>query len=468
MAKPQFDAALVLFVALSLVGCPNSHVEEAPDTGAMDSGSGRDGGAGDATTTADTAVRDTGAPDAGTDAGSDPDVGTPTDAGPGVDGGPIVGCNPASGIECDGDWTGQCTPACSATQCCSPQHGAFACVARNADGTCPLADLFIDGERITGTTAPRYRVEFQTFAPGACEIMEGCVDGPGTRRLLRWDTWTPNQGGADMFLGTTPPRGTTEGPFVWSECHMHHHFSSYANYELLSSDGAVAATGHKQAFCLEDYYQWPCGGTGQPRCGNAGAAYDCGYQGIQMDYQDVYASNLPCQWIDVTDLPSGDYDLHISLNTEHILAESNYDNNELLVSVTIPDPPPDTDVTTACARTTTGTTRDCGWTRSTAPGLGTCTPGASVTVGCSAGCGLGTCTGDTVMRVCDGSHDPTCTSRWTIASNDDSGCPGSGRCSGAGDCCSQVTFTCPISGTYAAFWAPFSSTGTATCNLAAM
>jgi len=461
-------ASCCFVVVLALAGCSNSHIDDG-DTGGngMDTGTtGRDSGA---------------APDgnAATDGGGNaPDASdamlaatdayfTPHDSS--TDAGLPFGCNAMSGIDCDGDHVGMCTPACSADQCCSPQRSHFMCMPRNADGTCPLADLFVDGSHFdTSTGGYGYTLAYVSFAPGACEIMEGCVDGPGTRRLLRWDTWTPNQGQADMYLGATPPRGTSAGPFQWSSCHMHHHFTSYANYELVRGDGTQAATGHKQAFCLEDYYQYPCGGTGQPACRypDPAAQYDCGNQGIEMGWQDVYAHNLPCQWIDVTDVPAGDYRLHISLNTLHILPESNYDNNDLFVSVSIADPV-DVDVTQACATRTTGLDRDCGWTRGSGTGVGTCTPGASVTLGCSAGCGLGTCTGDTVLRVCDGAHDPTCTARWAIASNDDSTCPGTQRCGTTGDCCSETTFTCPASGTYAAFWAPFTGGQAATCNLAA-
>jgi hypothetical protein len=450
MRTSLLSSSLVLVLALS--GCPSAPAPTDSATG-MDAGSTPDTG---------------GSPviDSGHDAAS------PMRPDTNVDGGVAPGCDPTLGIECDGDWDGRCTPACTTDQCCSPQHGAFACVARNADGSCPLGDLFIDQRWIDGTRGT-YEVSYRTFAADACEIMEGCVDAPGTRRLLRWDTYTPNQGMADMFLGITPARGVSSGPFEWSACHGHHHFTSYAHYDLVAGDGSVAATGHKQAFCLEDYYVYPCGGTGEPRCVGEPptAVYNCGNQGIQMGWQDSYwgtgSNPLPCQWIDITDVPAGDYTLNIDINTEHILAESDYSNNHLEISVTIPAPPPDNDVTMACSTRTSGADRDCGLTRSSDPGVGTCTPGASVTLGCSTGCGLGSCTGDTVLRVCDGSHDPTCTAREAIAQNDDSGCPGTGRCGSSGDCCSQVTFTCPASGTYAAFWGAYTSGDTATCTLAA-
>jgi len=372
----------------------------------------------------------------------------------------ITGCNPDAGIECDGDWRGinartgaeYCTPACSDTECCSPQHGNFACVPRDAAGACPAADLFIDRSKIVDD----YTIEYRNFREGDCAIVEGCVGGPGIRRLLRFDTWTPNTGTADMFLGQ-PSR---ESPnFEYSACHNHYHFNSYAAYELLTPDGScVTATGHKQAFCLLDFYAYP-GTDGR------GGTYNCGYQGIQRDWQDVYSRELDCQWVDVTGVPEGDYLLRIRVNTDHILAETNYENNEITVPVTLTADrgPPAVDLTDACPAGTEGVDRNCGWTRSYD---GTCEPGAMVSVGCSALCGHGSCTGDTVMRVCETALGVNCGNGLEFAQNDDSGC-GTGDCGMGGDCCSRAQFTCPGTGTYTVWTGGFQAAATdATCNVA--
>lgn len=75
-----------------------------------------------------------------------------------------------------------------------------------------------------------------------------------------------------------------------------------------------------------------------------------------------------------------------------------------------------------------------------------CVPGASTTVACGEGCGLGACTGDPVLAVCEGSVPVgSCldTGR-ALAQNDDS-------CG----LCSQVTFTCPASGRIVVATRPF-------------
>src|SRR6185295_17993383 len=123
----------VLAVSLSLAGCYTG-VAPHGDGGGSDLGPATDMGTGLV------------------DLGPGVDAGHPgTDGGGGTDAhvaGP--GCDPVSGIECDGDWTGRCTPACGAGECCSPQHGDFTCAPRDAAGNCPAADLFVDAARIDG------------------------------------------------------------------------------------------------------------------------------------------------------------------------------------------------------------------------------------------------------------------------------------------------------------------------------
>lgn len=379
--------------------------------------------------------------DAGMDAAVDAGPGDAgaSDAGPPWTG---PGCNPTEGIECDGDWTDRCTPACAASECCAPLGGAFSCVARGEDGSCPAANIWLDTSRI-GEAA----VEWRYFPPDDCALIEECVDAPGWRRLLRFPTWTPNTGTADLYLG--PPDDLAASYFVYSECHDHHHFLGYADYELRASDGTVAAEGHKQAFCLLDFYRYP-------EEDERGIVYDCDNQGIQAGYQDVYDVDLDCQWVDVTDVAPGEYTLHVELNTQRTLLESDYDDNAADVTVTIPEDVP-VDVTAPCAGSRQGPDRDCGWTRE---GLHTCAPGAMVTASCSSACGLGLCVGDTVLRICETDDPVQCGARQALAVNDESGCS-------EDDACSRVTFACPAGGSFVALTGAWESTdGSTSCSLA--
>ncbi|MGH7893551.1 MAG: lysyl oxidase family protein [Candidatus Binatia bacterium] len=203
------------------------------------------------------------------------------------------------------------------------------------------------------TLAQNAREELGSFKADACELQPAdlCVSGPGTRRLLRFSVLALNRGTADVFLGTP---SDADPRFVYSMCHEHYHFESFAKYELrMRGETTVVANGRKRSFCVEDTQPDPdfpqpktctadadCNGHG--RCVSGVCKYDCQYQGVQPGWGDLYPSDLPCQWIDVTDVPAGEYDLWVLLNTEQLLPESDYANDTGMVPVTIgaePDAP---------------------------------------------------------------------------------------------------------------------------------
>ncbi|MEQ1501369.1 MAG: lysyl oxidase family protein [Myxococcota bacterium] len=188
---------------------------------------------------------------------------------------------------------------------------------------CLLADVYVEPRRM----ATSIDIETRTFAPDSCEMVEGCINAPGERRLLRFDTTTPNIGEGDLYLGRPEE---VDDVFVYSECHDHYHLETYAQYEVLDGLGGVVAPGHKQAFCLMDFEPWADGvqwSDGQ---------YHCGFQGISTGFADTYDSYLDCQFVDITDVPPGDYRLRVTVNYAHLLAESDYSNNVTEIPVHIP------------------------------------------------------------------------------------------------------------------------------------
>ncbi len=191
------------------------------------------------------------------------------------------------------------------------------------DGRCLLPDLSIDRTRLEDSLY----VETRTFTEQSCELVEGCVQAAGERKLLRFDTTTPNTGEGHLHLGFP---GVNEDVFEFSECHGHYHMNSYAKYELLDSAREVVAPGHKQAFCLMDYEPWSEG------ISWSDANYHCGFQGISTGFADTYGAFLDCQFVDITDVAPGDYTLRIQVNYEHLVGESDYNNNLLDVAVSIP------------------------------------------------------------------------------------------------------------------------------------
>ena len=193
-------------------------------------------------------------------------------------------------------------------------------VLRWANATVALPDLSIVGSAV----APRITTE--TFDPSSCAVMEGLIQA-GTRRLIRFSTETENSGTADLFFGNP----ASNPLFVWAPCHAHYHFQNYMAYRLRNASGQIAAVGLKVGFCVLDVFRWSSGAPGN-------AKYNCGNQGIQVGWGDLYDSTLDGQWIDITGLPDGNYTIEIEANPLGIIQEANYGNNITQVPIAIGNP----------------------------------------------------------------------------------------------------------------------------------
>lgn len=164
---------------------------------------------------------------------------------------------------------------------------------------------------------------------GDCYVGEGCLNGYGTRELVRFTTHIKNIGDVDYYIGPTSQNGTTQ-QFEWGDCHNHFHYKGYAEYILFEMDGTALPIGFKNGFCVMDL-ECSDGGTAQYGCSNMGISAHCG---------DIYGSGLSCQWIDVTDIPDGQYQLVVRVNWDESpdalgRYEISYDNNWAVVCIGI-------------------------------------------------------------------------------------------------------------------------------------
>ena len=251
-------------------------------------------------------------------------------------------CGSGEGGICDPDAG---AAACPAELLCCPQgsihRGIYRCSAPVAsiDPAMPPPAPESPGNGPLGCDAPDLVIDESWIEPvltdifvseSTCEYGEGCVGGLGWRTIMRFALTTRNIGSRDLVLGVA-----ANEPYVfhYSDCHSHYHFDEFARYELRDA-GGVVTTGHKQGFCLLDSYSWAWN--------NAPGTYDCSNQGISRGHADIYESDLPCQWVDVTDVPPGDYTLRATLNRPRpesalpLLVERDYDNDVVEVPVTLP------------------------------------------------------------------------------------------------------------------------------------
>jgi hypothetical protein len=210
-----------------------------------------------------------------------------------------------------------CAGGCPAASFCGTD-----CACHSIDE--PLPDLVVNRQRLAD------EILFDTIdvRESSCSYVEQCVGGLGERRVLRFSVEAVNQGQATLRVD--PPE---ERPdlFLFSACHGHFHFGGFASYALLDRGGQVVVQGRKQAYCMEDTIQVAQG----PEVG-CSKVFDCYNQGIQAGWSDLYGNTLDCQWLDITGVPAGDYQLQVSLNPNQAFQEVSFDNNTATVPVTIP------------------------------------------------------------------------------------------------------------------------------------
>uniref|UniRef100_A0A3B3UFT3 Lysyl oxidase homolog n=1 Tax=Poecilia latipinna TaxID=48699 RepID=A0A3B3UFT3_9TELE len=141
------------------------------------------------------------------------------------------------------------------------------------------------------------------------------------RVLLRFPQRVKNQGTAD-FLPVKPRH-----EWEWHSCHQHYHsMEAFSNYDLLDvATGQKVAEGHKASFCLEDTSCDP-----GVRRRFACTAHT---QGLGPGCYDTYHANIDCQWIDITDVPPGNYVLKVTVNPSQLVQESDFSNNEVRCDV---------------------------------------------------------------------------------------------------------------------------------------
>ncbi len=207
-----------------------------------------------------------------------------------------------------------------------------------------LPDLRLD----TGLLGSSVTYDVQVFDPAdpaACELKvpDLCVGGPGVRKLLRFSVFAINQGDADLVVGTPDPNELLPDgspKWVYSACHKHFHFQTFARYELRPRGGtSPVLLGQKRSFCVEDTKKADAAAPDAKRYGCNPAGLNT--QGVQVGWGDLYPSNLACQWIDITDLAAaGDYDLCVFINTAGLLPDADPANDQGCVPVTIAAPAP--------------------------------------------------------------------------------------------------------------------------------
>ncbi|KAF6002762.1 hypothetical protein F1559_003043 [Cyanidiococcus yangmingshanensis] len=176
------------------------------------------------------------------------------------------------------------------------------------------------------------RIKTESFTPRDCAFEMGCVLGTGPRKLLQLAGAIGNNGPDDFVVGNPADHpdiytwDTCTGQFITRKPML--------NYSIWDSAGNLVRSGKKESFCMEDLARFP-EYTGNPALVPAEPVHTCTFQGISVGWCDIYDDSLPCQWIDITGVPSGHYTLRLECNAYHIFKETTYANNVVETPVTI-------------------------------------------------------------------------------------------------------------------------------------
>lgn len=192
-----------------------------------------------------------------------------------------------------------------------------------------LPDLELDWKSLEQTSF----LEDRQLHELECAMEENCVARPAyfqiqrpggrftRRRLLRFTARTANIGNIDFR------------PFIpkhlwkWHACHKHFHsMEVFAHFDIMDLRGRKVAEGHKASFCLEDNECKP-GFNKKYVCANYGD------QGVSVGCYDVYKYDIDCQWVDITELPVGNYYFKVSVNPEYKVPELTFNNNAATCSL---------------------------------------------------------------------------------------------------------------------------------------
>ncbi len=208
------------------------------------------------------------------------------------------------------------------------------------------------GQSTQGRLAyPLVLPDLRTLPPFALRLV---YDEDHQRLILRLSNsvWNAGQGSLELRGEVDPTAGrlvATQvyhnawggeelhrvGEFVYHPGHEHWHLDGFSLYEIwsLKSDGSLDAlqvSSGKVSYCLQDTDPSPASGAGPASSPRQYYACQPQLQGISPGWIDTYASDLPGQWLDISNLPDGSYALVSRTDPYNLVRETNEHNNDAL------------------------------------------------------------------------------------------------------------------------------------------
>jgi hypothetical protein len=181
------------------------------------------------------------------------------------------------------------------------------------------------------SAAPGYRLAFASTVHNAASAGPLIVEG---HRLSTADPMMADQI-IELSDGSQMTRPNM-GQLIYEEypgslSHRHWHYKAFVRYQLRATSAGlpIVRPDNKAGFCLADPMYAPdfCGSL-KPEALSVG-------EGLGPDTTDYYNPNLEGQYIDITDVPPGDYWLLHWVNSGKEICESDYANNAAAVKIAL-------------------------------------------------------------------------------------------------------------------------------------
>jgi hypothetical protein len=189
-----------------------------------------------------------------------------------------------------------------------------------------LRAFHIDTNTMPGHTLLRFTSESVNIGAGPLEL-----------RGSRPDTSTPTMSVLQRIYDESGGFRDVSVPsfMFWAgDGHDHWHVNDFISTELDRMDNGVkVGTGAKQGFCLSDSNLFNGSLPGSPGskvykgCVMGGQTSKAVKMGISVGWGDRYGYTLAFQWIDITDLTPGRYQLFGTVDPQNYYLESDETNN---------------------------------------------------------------------------------------------------------------------------------------------
>lgn len=151
----------------------------------------------------------------------------------------------------------------------------------------------------------------------------------------------------------TAQRGVAEVMY-YDLAHQHWHLLGFVHMELQTPSGDTVVSDRKNGFCLGDRYTIADAGSvahnvrldhspertladqlTDNQCKHLDSSAVKVKEGISVGRGDDYPYNVAYQWLDITQVPSGTYVVVNTVNPDHTLVETNYNNNSSAIAISL-------------------------------------------------------------------------------------------------------------------------------------